>query len=272
MALLDASTQPRIVRSGRRPGPAPPARRRVASTGPVTAPIPTPNGGPAATVADRPAPTRDLRSEPRRAPAPAPTPRRSRAWLAVLAGALTAGLVTGGTVAALGVTAPSARGGLTAAAVRDAVRRLGTVSSSPAAVSVTFTLDNSSAIPGFGDHVTYRAVGTDTATVDLSSVGAAEVRLVGTRARVQIPAAQLGTAVLDTSQSGVVSHHEDLGTRILGTGIATSDLQSEAVTRLGEQAQTDGVPLGAQRVAAADVQLVLRRLGITSVVFAYASS
>jgi hypothetical protein len=238
-------------------------------------PIPAPNGGPAPTVADRPAPTRDLRSEPRRAPAPAPTPapRRSRAWLGVLAGALAAGLVTGGTLAALGVTAPSARGGLTVAAVRDAVRRLGTVSSSPAVVSVTFTLDNnSSGIPGFGDHVTYRAVGTDTATVDLSSVGAAEVRLVGTRARVQIPAAQLGTAVLDTSQSGVVSHHEDLGTRILGTGIATSDLQSEAVTRLGEQAQTDGVPLGAQRVAAADVQLVLRRLGITSVVFAYASS
>jgi hypothetical protein len=274
VALLDASTQLRIVRSGRRRGPAPPARRRVGPTPPVTVPIPTPNGGPAATVTDRASPTRVLRSEPRRAPAPtpAPAPRRSRAWLGVLAGALAAGLVTGGTLAALGVTAPSAHGGLTDATVRNAVRRLGPVSSSPAAVSVTFTLDNSSDIPGFGDRVTYRAVGTDTATVDLSSIGAAEIRLVGTRAQVQIPAAQLGTAVLDTSQSGVVSHHEDLGTQILGTGIATSDLQSEAVTRLGQQAQTDGVPLSAQRVAAADVQLVLRRLGITSVVFAYASS
>ena len=68
-----------------------------------------------------------------------------------------------------------------------------------------------------------------------------------------------------------MTDHRGLGTEILGTGIATSDLQSEAVTRLGDQAQADGVPASAQRVAAADVQAALTRLGITSVAFTYAS-
>jgi hypothetical protein len=139
-------------------------------------------------------------------------------------------------------------------------------------VSITFTDNSSSAIPGFSDRVTYRAVGTDAATVDLSSLGAADVRLVGTQARVVIPAAQLGTAVLDTSQSGVVSRHEGLATKIFDSAIATSDLENEAVSRLGDQAQADGVPASAQRVAAVDVQAVLRRLGIIHVVVAYASN
>jgi Protein of unknown function (DUF4230) len=269
VALLDESTQPRIVRSGRRRAPPPPARRPAARTRPVTVPIPTP-GGPSATIADRPAPTRTRIHQPE--PQPGPVPRRSRAWLGVLAGALAAGLVTGGALAALGVTATTAHHGLSEATVRRAVQALGTVSSSPQPVSVTFTDNSSSDIPGFGDRVTYRAVGTDAATVDLSSLGAADVRLAGTHARVVIPAAQLGTAVLDTSQSGVVSHHEGLATQILNSGIATSDLENEAVGRLGEQAQADGVPASAQRVAAVDVQAVLRRLGITSVVVAYASS
>ena len=272
MAQLDATTQPRIVRSGRHRGPTPPARRGpTARTRPVPVPIPTPTGGRGATVADRPAPTRTRIHRPR--PQPAPAPRRSRAWLGVLAGALAAGLVTGGTIAALGVAAPTAaHRGLTQATVRRAVQALGTVSSSPQPVSVTFTDDSSSDLPGFSDQVTYRAVGTDAATVDLSSVGAADVRLVGTHARVVIPPAQLGTAVLDTSQSGVLSDHQGLGTQILGTGIATSDLQNEAVARLGEQAQADGVPARAQRVAALDVEAVLRRLGITSVAVTYGSS
>ncbi|HEV2309172.1 MAG TPA: DUF4230 domain-containing protein [Acidimicrobiia bacterium] len=271
VALLDASTQPRIVRSGRSRGPTPPARRRPAATRPVTAPIPTHTGGPGATIADRPAPTRTRIHRPK--PEPLPAPRRSRAWLGVLAGALAAGLVTGGTLAALGVAAPtSSHRGLTEATVRRAVQALGTVSSNPQPVSVTFTDNASSALPGFGDQVTYRAVGTDAATVELSTVGVADVALAGTHARVVIPAAQLGTAVLDPSQSGVVSHHEGLATHILGTGIATSDLENEAVGRLGEQAQSDGVPATAQRVGALDVVSVLHRLGITNVAVEYASS
>jgi Protein of unknown function (DUF4230) len=271
VALLDESTQPRIVRSGRHRAPTPPARRGPAArTRPVTVPIPTP-AGPGATIADRPAPTRTRIRRPE--PQPTPAPRRSRAWLGVLAGALAAGLVTGGTLAALGVTAPTAtHHGLSEATVRRAVQALGTVSSSPQPVSITFTDTSSQDIPGFSDRVTYRAVGTDAATVDLSSIGAADVRLTGTHARVVIPAAQLGTAVLDPSQSGVVSRHEGLGTSILNSGIATSDLENEAVGRLGEQAQADGVPGTAQRVAAVDVQTVLRRLGITSVAVAYASN
>ena len=267
VALLDASTQPRIVRSGRRHGPAPPARRRAPGTRPVTVPIPSGTDRPAPTVPDQPAPTR-TRVHPE--PPPAPPARGSKAWLGVLAGALAAGLVTGGALAAL-LPVASSRGGVTEAAVRRAVQHLGTISSAPQPVTVTFTLDDSSGVPGFSDRVTYRAVGSDAATVDLSSVGDRDVRLAGTNARVLIPAAQLGTAVLDTSRSGVVTDHRGLGTEILGTGIATSDLQSEAVTRLGDQAQADGVPASAQRVAAADVQAALTRLGITSVAFTYAS-
>ncbi|HWW44808.1 MAG TPA: DUF4230 domain-containing protein [Acidimicrobiia bacterium] len=235
----------------------------------MTVPIPTP-AGPSATIADQPAPTRTRVRRPE--PQPDPAPRRSHAWLGVLAGALAAGLVTGGALAALGVTATTTHHGLTEATVRRAVQALGTVSSSPQPVSITFTDNSSSAIPGFSDRVTYRAVGTDAATVDLSSLGAADVRLVGTQARVVIPAAQLGTAVLDTSQSGVVSRHEGLGTKIFNSAIATSDLENEAVSRLGDQAQADGVPASAQRVAAVDVQAVLRRLGIIHVVVAYASN
>jgi len=236
--------------------------------------IPTLVDEPAPTLGARTAPTRTrvLPGEPRRATA-AP-PRRSRAWIGVLAAAVAAGLVTGGALAALGVGVGvgSSSGGLVEATVRRAVQQVGTVSSGPQPVSVTFTVDASSDVPGFGDRVTYQAVGTDAATVDLSSVGASDVRLVGTRARVLIPAAQLAAATLDPSQSGEVSRKEGLATRILGTGIDPSDLQSQAVSRLGEQAQTDGVPTSAQRVAAADVEAVLRRIGVTTVVVAYAAN
>ena len=274
VAPLDASTQPRIVRSGRSRGPAPPARRPTHPVRPVSVAIPTLIDEPAPTLGGRAAPTR-TRVLPGEPPATVdPAPRRSRAWVGVLAAAVAAGLVTGGTLAALGVgvSVGSSSGGLVEATVRRGVQRLGTVSSGPQPVSVTFTVDASSDVPGFGDRVTYQAVGTDAATVDLSSVSASDVRLVGTRARVLIPAAQLATAVLDPSQSGEVSRKEGLATRILGTGIDPSDLQSEAVTRLGEQAQTDGVPTSAQRVAAADVQAVLRRLGVRTVIVAYAAN
>ena len=68
-------------------------------------------------------------------------------------------------------------------------------------------------LPGLANRVTYRAVGTDSATVALGTVGADDVRVVGGVPHLTLPAAQLTAPVLDTAQSSVSRRDEGFSTK-----------------------------------------------------------
>ncbi|HEV2993673.1 MAG TPA: DUF4230 domain-containing protein [Acidimicrobiia bacterium] len=246
MPALDTRTHPRIARSGAARG-RPPQRGRRRSGAPVTT-----------TVAAHPTGLRT--AGPAR-------PRRGRgATLAITAGALTAGLVTGATMAVLGVDVMATTGGPDSAAALRAVRRLGTVGPAPQALTVTFTIDNGSVLPGFGETVTYRAVGTVAVAVDLGRVGAGDIRLDGSHATVRIPPARLASPVVDDANSGVIRRNEGLITRFVGGDVSASDLRDAATSHLTEKAQEQGLLAAAQQVASADVRAALRPIGVTAVV------
>ncbi len=246
MTALDAPTQPRVARWG-------PARGRVPPRRPTTR-VPTAVLGPPAV----PSPLTPTTSAGLR-------PRRS-ARVALVAGALAAGLLTGAALAVLGVgVAPTATGPDRAAALR-AVQRLGIVGPAPQPMDVTFTMDTGSGLPGLGSTITYEAVGTDAATVDLSQVAAADVQVHGSGLTVRIPSAHLATPVLDESSSGVRNQDEGLFAGLFDTGdVNPRDLRSAARSHLSDQAQSIGLPEAAQRVAVAAVKAALRPLGITAV-------
>jgi len=246
VTALDAPTQPRVARSGSPRGRVPPRR--------------TPTRVPTAVLAAPPRPASP-------GPAPAARPRRRRSGaLSVTVGALAAGLLTGAALAVLGLRfTPTATGPDRAAALR-AVQRLGVVGPGPQSLSVTFSVDDGSALPGLGNTVTYRAVGTDAATVDLSQVRPADVRVHGAGVTVRIPSAHLAPPVLDDSSSGVVSRDEGFLSGLFDSGdVSRSDLRSAASSHLSDKAQSLGLPEAAQRVAVADVQAALRSLGIRTV-------
>jgi hypothetical protein len=248
---LDTRTYPRIARSGAARGRPPQrGRRRSGAVAPVTT-----------TVAAHPTGLRTA------GPARARRPRRRRgATLAITAGALTAGLVTGATMAVLGVDVMATTGGPDSAAALRAVRRLGAVGPGPQALTVTFTMDNGSVLPGFGETVTYRAVGTVAVAVDLGRVGAGDIRLDGSHATVRIPPARLASPVVDDANSGVIRRNEGLITRFVGGDVSASDLRDAATSHLTEKAQEQGLLAAAQQVASADVRASLRPIGVTTVV------
>jgi uncharacterized protein DUF4230 len=251
VTALDAPTQPRVARWGPARGRVPPRRPspRVPTAVLVPSAVPTPS----------PRPT-----------AGRPRPRRS-ARVALAAGALAAGLLTGAALAVLGLrVAPTAAGPDRAAAVR-AVQRVGIVGPGPQPVDVTFTMDTGSGLPGLGNTITYQAVGTDSATVDLTQVAAADVQVHGSGLTVRIPSAQLATPVLDESSSGVRNQDEGFFAGLFDTGdVNPSDLRRAARSHLSDQAQSLGLPAAAQRVAVAAVKAALRPLGITTVAVAVA--
>jgi hypothetical protein len=192
----------------------------------------------------------------------------------VLVAALAAGLLTGAAVAALGVDllTGTARGPTVADATR-AVDRLGMVGTGPEPVSVTFSTDAGPGVPLVTDQVTYRAVGSVSASVDLSQVSTSDVRVVGASATVRVPSAQLGTPIVDPARSAIVAQNDSFLNRLLGNGEASpSDLQSAARSHLSDVATSQGVPDAAARVAAADVRAALQRIGITSVQVTNSSS
>ncbi len=252
VTALDAPTQPRSARSEARRGPAPPPRRpRTAQ--PVTV-----------RLDDRTeAPTRNpTRAFPHPATPPVVArPARRRAW-PWLVGALAAGLATGAVIGAVGTNVQSARRGPDAAQVAQVIHSLGTVSSSPQQLTTTFTVDNGLGLPGTSNAATYRAVGTAYATVDLTQLLSSNVHLTSTGARISIPAAQVATPVVDPNRSRVIHRDDGLATRLFNSEVSTSDLQDQATSHLGDEAQLQGVPAQAQFLAAADVRAALRRIGI----------
>jgi len=246
VTALDAPTQPRVARWGPAPGRVPPRR--------------TPTRVPTAVLRPPAVPSPST-------PATSARPRARRpARAALAAGALAAGLLTGAALAVLGLgVAPTATGPDRAAALR-AVQRLGSVSPGPQPLNVTFTMDTGSGLPGLGNTITYEAVGTDAATVDLSQVAAADVQVHGRGLTVRIPSAHLATPVLDESSSGVRNQDEGFLAGIFDTGdVNPSDLRSAARSHLSDQAQSLGLPEAAQRVAVGAVRAALRPLGITAV-------
>jgi len=246
VTALDAPTQPRVARWGPARGRVPPRR--------------TPTRVPTAVLLPSAAP-----SPPTPATSARPRSRRPTR-VALVAGALAAGLLTGAALAVLGVgVAPTAAGPDRAAALR-AVQRLGIVGPGPQPMDVTFTMDTGSRLPGLGSTITYEAVGTDAATVDLSQVAAADVQVRGSGLTVRIPSAHLATPVLDESSSGVRNQDEGFLAGLFGTGdVNPSDLRSAARSHLSDQAQSLGLSETAQRVAVAAVKAALRPLGITAV-------
>jgi hypothetical protein len=166
---------------------------------------------------------------------------------------------------------PTTTGPDRAAALR-AVQRLGVVGPGAQSMSVTFTMDDGSGLSALDNTVTYRAVGTDTATVDLAQVGAPDVQLHGSGVAVRLPGAQLAPPVLDQSSSGVISQDRGFLGGLFDSGdISPSELRNAATSHLSDKAQSLGLTDAAQRVAAADVKAALRPLGITSVAVSFAS-
>ena len=246
MTALDAPTQPRVARWGPARGRVPP--RRTPTRVPTAVLLPP-------AVPSPPTPATSARSRPRR-------PAR----VALAAGALAAGLLTGAALAVLGLRFPPTVTGPDRAAAVRAVQRLGIVGPGPHPMDVTFTMDTGSGLPGLGTTVTYEAVGTDSATVDLSQVAAADVQVHGSGLTVRIPSAHLATPVLDESSSGVRNQDEGFFAGLFDTGdVNPSDLRSAARSHLSDRAQSLGLPEAAQRVAAAAVKAALRPLGITTV-------
>ncbi len=248
MPGLDAPTQPRSAGSTSAHRPAPPPRRPPR---PRTVVPPTAVAAPPAAAPSTPAPVQPAR----------------RRGVALLVGSLAAGLLTGAAVSALGVDVLArSGGGATVADATRAVDHLGVVGTGPSPVSVTFTTDTGPGVPLLHDQVTYRAVGTVTASVDLSHVSPSDIRVTGAAATVRIPAAQLGSPVVDPGRSGIVNQNDNFLNRVLGNGDASaSDLQDAASSHLSDQANSQGVPEAAAGLAAADVRAALRRLGITTV-------
>ena len=258
MAVLDAATQSgRLARSAESRAPAPPPRRPRDAR---------PESARLETVPAHPAPPPTL-TRPRPAPAPAvaAVDRPRRAWIGWLVAALAAGLVTGGTLAALGVNFVPSRSAPDTAAIVTTVQHLGVVSLPAHAVATTFTVDDGSSVPGFSNRATYHAVGTASASVDLSQVRAGDIRFVGGVAHLTIPAAQLGTPVLDTGLSSVNHRDEGFVTKeLLGDGVSLGELHSQARSQLATAATTEGIPAAADQLAQADVRTALRRAGITN--------
>lgn len=265
MTALDAATQPdRLARSRDSRAPAPPPRRPRAPR-PISAPLDTVPASPA------PSPTL-TRPRPAAAAAPVvdsvatPVDRPRRTWIGWLAGALTAGLVTGGTVAALGVNLVPSSGDPDTATIVATAQHLGVVSLPAHAVTSTFTVDDGSSLPGFSNRATYYAVGTDSASVDLSTVRAGDVSVVNGVPHLTLPTAQLGTAVLDQRLSRVNSRDEGpVSKYVLNNGVSDSELRSQARSELATAASTKGIPTAAEQLAAADVRSALSRVGITNV-------
>jgi hypothetical protein len=259
VTALDAPTQPRSARSGVRRGPAPPPRRaRVAQ--PVT--VRLDERAQAPTQAPSRTPTRALSHPPSPPEAPRPARRRRLPWLV---GALAAGLATGAGVAAAGISVtPAAARGPSAAQVVRLVHTLGTVSSQPQQLTSTFTVDTGLGLPGTNNAATYRAVGTAYATIDLTQIGTSDVHLTSAGARITIPAAQVTTPVLDPTRSKVVGRDASFVNRLLNDEVSTADLQDQATSHLGDEAQAQGLPAQAQFIAGATVRAALRHLGITN--------
>ncbi len=256
---LDAATQPgRLARSGASRAPAPPPRRPR---------NPRPASARLDTVPAFPTPTPTL-TRPRPAPVPDPpqVDRPRRTWIGWLAGALTAGLVTGGTVAALGVNILSSSSDPDTAAIVATVQHLGTVGLPTHEVTTTFTVDDGSSLPGLANQATYRAVGTDGASVDLTTVRADDIQIIGGVPHLTIPAAQLATPVLDERLSSVAGRHEGFLTKnLLNDGVSLDELRTQARSELTTAATTQGIPAAAEQLAEADVRSALRRAGITDV-------
>ena len=260
MAALDAPTQPRIARSRQLRCPAPPPRR--ATTGPGAATVGAVLPPTEARVRPSVVPTGTLA---RPSIAAEPEPRRSRRWVAVLAGALVAGLATGAVLAVEGIGAfPRARTGPTRAQALRAVQRLGSQQSSPQDVSATFTVDQGSLFFDVGGRVRYRAVGQAQATVDFSAVGALDLQVRGNQASVRVPAAQLDPPVVDDSRSGVINRSRGL-LDTSGGDVSASDVASQVQQQLSDAAQGQGIPATAQQLAAQRVREGLRRLGFAAV-------
>jgi hypothetical protein len=261
MAALDAPTQPRFAHSGLRRGPAPPPRRpRVAQ--PVSARLDDRTEAPTRT------PTRAL-DHPPSAPVAPPQPRRRR--LPWLVGALAAGLATGAGAAAAGINVTAARRGPDSAQVVRVVQALGAVSSSPQQLTTTFTVDNGLGLPGTSNAVTYRAVGTAYATVDLTQIRTSNVHFTNAGARISIPGAQVATPVVDQNRSGVIHRDDGLLTRVFKNEVSASDVQDQATSHLGDEAQLRGLPAQAKFIAAADVRAALRRIGIADATVTFGS-
>ena len=261
MAALDAPTQPRIARSRQRRCPAPPPRRAVTRSA-TTIGVELPRT--VQRVAPPVVPTSTLLPP---SSDPELEPRRSRRWIAVLVGALAAGLATGGALAVSGVGVfPVSRSGPTATQALDAVHRLGPQHSAAEPVQKTFVVDQSSLLD-FGRRAQYRAVGQAQATVDLGAVRAADVQIRGTRATVRIPAAQLDPPVIDDASSGFVTNRDrSILSAVFGGGDLTSaDVQPQAEQQLSDVAQAQGIPDAAQQLAMARVRATLERLGFSAV-------
>jgi len=276
---VDAATEPsRFARSASRDAPAPPPRRRprtprldtVAAT-PRPSPTLSAARRTATFVAPRAAPVAVAPVAPAPVPAPAVVERPRRGWIGWLLASLVAGLIAGGTLAWYGVQPWGTGHDPNAGAVAATVRRLGVVQLPAQQVTTTFTVDDGSSLPGLANSATYRAVGTDTASVDLAGVSASDVQVHGGVTHVTIPAAQLGTPVLDERLSVVDHRDEGLVTQILDDSVSLGELRDQARSQLGSQAAAQGVPTAAERLAAADITAALRRTGVTPVVVAVGS-
>jgi hypothetical protein len=266
MTALDSATQPgRLARSRDARAPAPPPRR---SGGP------RPADAALSTVSAFPVPTPTwTRPRPVPAPAAAPVDRPRRTWIGWLVAALVAGLVTGGTLAALGVNVVPSHADPSTATIVSTVQHLGVVTLPAHEVTTTFTVDDGNSLPGFSNRATYHAVGTETASVDLSKVRAADVEIVGGATHLTIPAAQLGTPVLDTGLSSVNHRDEGFVTKnLLGDGVSLGELHGQARSEVATAATTQGIPTAAEQLAASEVRNALRRAGITNVTVTAAGS
>jgi len=201
-----------------------------------------------------------------------PVERRHRGRIGWLVAALAAGLVSGGTVAYVGLPVGSSSAGPNIGAIAATVQRVGTVQLPAQQVTSTFTVDNGSSFPGLANDVTYRAVGTASATVALGTVGPNDVQVVGGVPHVTIPAAQLSAPILDTQRSSVSHRDEGFLTReLLNDGIGLSELHDQARSQLTSVASDDGVPAAADRLAVSEALAALRRAGITNVTVSVAN-
>lgn len=262
MAAMDVTTEPRLARARVGPAQAPPSPRPA----PLAVAVP---GTEATRPVHGPTRTSTLASPPRAASRRGRERRRHTApWLL---GAVLAGLVAGGAVAAVTGTVGGAGGptGPDPAQALASIQRLGVVSTGATRVSKTFDVSKGDDLLGTNSSLTYEAVGSVAATVDLTGVSRANLTVAGTRVSVTIPAAQLGTPVFDAAASRVVSRARDgILTGVFDNGVTSSDARAQAPAELADAAQTAGLPTSAERAAIAEVQSVLRRLGARPAVVA----
>jgi Protein of unknown function (DUF4230) len=164
----------------------------------------------------------------------------------------------------VGINATPARRGPNSAQVVRVVHSLGAVNSTPQQLTTTFTVDNGLGLPGTSNAATYRAVGTAYATVDLTQITKSDVHFTNAGARISIPGAHLAAPVVDQNRSRVVHRDDGLLTRLSNGEVSASDLQDQATSHLGDEAQVQGLPAQAQFIAVADVRAALRRIGIAN--------